>query len=332
MSDERYFSSEFKDYVSNSRLGFINEDEGGSKEKFLEGFKSEYSESFELGSAVHSIILQPESYYISNITKPSGKLGVFIEKLFELRQSDLSIKISDAISKASYSADYYAGKISQTRFKTAFTKGFDYYKNRYKTKGIVEEKLPLYLSDSIKLKASTCINEIYQNQNFMDKLTSTETKTCFNEYAIFCEIDVKIDGVSNRVKIKVKLDNFTIDSENEVVVLNDLKTTGKPSKFFMGNKVKEINDLGVKVDRWYNGSFQTYHYYRQIALYAWLLQNALKIYYGIEGYKFEANMLVVETTPNFKSAVFKVKNSHIQDGLKEFKKLITQLVEWKLNV
>ena len=82
LTDEEYFSPKYKDYISNSRLGFLNEAEGGSEEKFLSGFKSEYSDSFELGSAVHSIILQPDSYFISNITKPSGKLGVFIEEIF----------------------------------------------------------------------------------------------------------------------------------------------------------------------------------------------------------------------------------------------------------
>lgn len=330
MSDERYFSAEFKDYISNSRLGFINEEEGGSKEKFLTGFKSEYSDSFELGSAVHSIILQPESYYISEITKPSGKLGVFVEKLFALRQ-EKNFKIKDAIPEASLQADYYAGSLTPTRWKTAFAKGFDYYKHRYNLRNKIEEKLPLYLSDSIKAKAKTCIAEIYNNPKFIEKLTPTETKTCFNEYAIFCEVEVRIDGVSHRIKIKGKLDNFTIDTENRVVTLNDLKTSGKPAKFFMGNMVKELNELGEKVDRWYNGSFQTYHYYRQIALYAWLLQNALKVYYDIEGYKLEVNMLVVETTPNFKSGVFKVKNSHIKQGLNEFKSLITKVVEWKLQ-
>lgn len=93
----------------------------------------------------------------------------------------------------------------------------------------------------------------------------------------------------------------------------------------MGNYVKEVSESGEEIQRWYDGSLQKYHYYRQFALYLWLLQAALKQYYDIE-YKLEANVLVVETIPNFKSAVYKISNKHIQKGLKEFKDLITKVV------
>lgn len=263
LTDEEYFSPKYKDYISNSRLGFLNEAEGGSEEKFLSGFKSEYSDSFELGSAVHSIILQPDSYFISNITKPSGKLGVFIEEIFKLRQSG-NIKISEAIKLASEKADYYNGSLTPTRLKTAITKGRGYYFNRYKNKEVLYEKLPIYLSDSIKSKSELCISEIQSNQQFMSKLTGSEHIQIFNEYAIFCEVKITIDGEEHIVKLKGKLDNFTIDSLNEVITLNDLKTTGKPVKFFMGNKVRVFTEETREQWVWYDGSFQKYHYYRQM--------------------------------------------------------------------
>lgn len=330
MSDEEYFGS-YKNYISNSRLGFLNESEGGSIEKFLEGFKSEYSESFELGSAVHSIILQPDSYFISKITKPSGKLGIFVEHVFDLRQKS-NIKISDAIQQASVSADYYSGKLSATRLKTALEKGNKYYFQRLKNKNETLEKLPIYLSEAVRTKATTCITEIYNNPNFIEKIRPEDLNiTSCNEYAIFCDVKVTIDDVEYIVKLKGKLDNFTIDEENNKVTLNDLKTSGKPAKFFMGNMVKVKLDGGEEKEIWYNGSFQKYHYYRQVALYAWMLQAALKQYYNLQDYKLEVNMLVVETTPNFKTGVFKVNNKYIQAGLKEFKELITKLVQCNLQ-
>ena len=330
MSDEEYFSL-YKNYISNSRLGFLNESEGGSEEKFLEGFKSEYSESFELGSAVHSIVLQPDTYFISKITKPSGKLGVFVEHVFNLRQTT-DIKLSDAIYKASISADYYSEKLTANRLKTALEKGMKYYFQRLKNKKETYEKFPIYLSDSVKQKAETCINEIYNNKSFIEKIQPTdENITSCNEYAIFCDVKVTIDDEVYIVKLKGKLDNFTIDSLSNVVVLNDLKTSGKPAKFFMGNMVKNKLEDGSVKEVWYEGSFQKYHYYRQVALYAWMLQAALKQYYDLVGYKLEVNMLVVETTPNFKTGVFKVGNKYIQAGLKEFKELITKLVKCNLH-
>lgn len=330
LTDEEYFSPKYKDYISNSRLGFLNEAEGGSEEKFLSGFKSEYSDSFELGSAVHSIILQPDSYFISSITKPSGKLGVFVEKVFNKRQ-ELNIKISEAIKLASEEADYYSGSLSPTRLKTALTKGFPYYKNRLKNKYVVTNKLPIYLSDVIKLKAEQCISEIQSNHQFINKLKSSESIQVFNEYAIFCEVKVKIDEKVTVIKLKGKLDNFTIDTENKVIVLNDLKTTGKPAKFFMGNNVKIYTEEAGEQWVWYDGSFQKYHYYRQLAMYAFLLKHALLQYYDFD-YKLEANMLIVETIPNFKSAVYKVSGKHIQAGLKEFKELLIKLVQCQLQM
>ena len=48
LSDAEYFSSDYKQYVSNSKLKLINPDEGGSPQKFKEGIKSEYNASFDI--------------------------------------------------------------------------------------------------------------------------------------------------------------------------------------------------------------------------------------------------------------------------------------------
>ena len=326
MSDEEYFSEPYKDYISNSKLGLINEEEGGSEEKFFSGFKSSFSESFELGSAVHALVLQPEFYFISKANKPTGKLGVFAEEVLKLRSK--GYKIKDAVEEASLNADYYASKFSSTRLKTAIKGSIEYYLDRLRLVEIVEDKSPVYISKPIKEKVSQCLIGISENKKFKEKLKPSglfEDPTVFNEYAILCEANVTIDGVIYLVKLKGKLDNFTIDNENGVITLNDLKTTGKPSRFFMGNYVKEISESGEELQRWYDGSLQKFHYYRQFAIYIWLLRAALKQYYDLD-YKLEANVLVVESIPNFKSSVYKISGQQIQKGLKEFKELLTKVV------
>lgn len=50
INDETYFSSEYKDYISNSRLNLIDPRKNGSPEKFFEGFKPIYNPSFDLGN------------------------------------------------------------------------------------------------------------------------------------------------------------------------------------------------------------------------------------------------------------------------------------------
>ena len=326
MSDEEYFSAKYKSYVSNSKIGMLNPQEGGSLEKFKEGFKSEYSASFELGSAVHAMILQPELYEITEIRKPSGKLGVFVEKVFELRKQGYPIYA--AIEEASIQADYYSGKLKDKRLKTAIKSGLPFYLNRLKVKESID-KTTIFLSEAMSNQFESCLNGLLTNQSAMKILRPEgllEDPVVFNEYAILCELKVTLDsGDEVIIGFKGKLDNVTIDYEQNKVNLNDLKTSGKPVKYFMGNHVLVGED---KV--WYDGSFQKYHYYRQMGVYLFLLQAAIN-QQSEQTFKYGANMVVVETVPNFQSKVYPVSNKLIKAGLDEFKRLLIILAEWKLQ-
>lgn len=330
MSDEEYFSEKYKSYVSNSKLGMLNPQEGGSLEKFKEGFKSEYSASFELGSAVHAMILQPELYEISNIRKPGGKLGLFVEKVFELRKE--GYPIYEAILEASETANYYSGKLSDKRLKTAIKTALPFYLQRLKVKESID-KTTIFLSENMGNQYESCANSLLTNQTAMKCLKPKGLlmdPIVFNEYAILCQLKVTLDtGEEVIIGFKGKLDNVTVDEEENKVILNDLKTTGKPVKFFMGNHVKVIND-NKEETVWYNGSFQKYHYYRQMGTYLFLLQAAINERYN-KSFKYSSNMVVVETIPNFSSKVYPVGNKMIKAGLDEFKKLIIILAEWKLQ-
>ena len=193
--------------------------------------------------------------------------------------------MQEAINKASINADYYSGKLKDNRLKTAIKGSLEYYLDRLRIIEEVEDHSPIYLSKPIKEKLGLCMSGVNDNKDFMKILKPEGLLTppqVFNEYAIFCEVIITIDGVATTVKLKAKLDNFTIDTENEVLTLNDLKSSGKPVKFFMGNWVKELDENGEEKTRWYNGSFQRYHYYRQMGMYLFLLQAAIKQYYGFE--------------------------------------------------
>lgn len=329
MSDEEYFSEKYKDYISNSKLSMFNAEEDGSPEKFEQGFENKYSESFELGSAVHNMILQPDFYFVSKLNKPTAKLGLFVDTVFSLRKK--GYKIADAITEASIISDYYSGSLSATRLKTAIKKGIDYYINKIKLVEEIEGKVPIYLSNTSKEKLNQCILGITSNKTVFNTLFPKgllSPPEIFNEYAILCEVDVTIDDVTTRIKVKGKLDNFVINHEDNEIILNDLKTTGKPVTFFMGNYVKSIDDNGNESDVWFNGSFQKFRYYRQMTMYMWLLNAAIKAKYGYV-YALKANMVVVETIPNFKSKCFKVNGKHIEFGLKEFKRILIDFAKWK---
>ena len=113
-------------------------------------------------------------------------------------------------------------------------------------------------------------------------------------------IDFEVDG--KVLKFKAKLDNFTINEDFGIVVLNDLKTTGH------------------YVDQ-FDQSFEKYHYFRQMGVYAWLLKLwCQKV--GIEITSFTTNMLLVSTV-NAESKVYKVGKSQIIRGVKEFNYLMS---------
>lgn len=304
MTDAEYFSSKYKDYISNSKLGCINPDEGGSAEKFNSELKSSYSDSFELGSAIHAMLLQPDFYHIADINKPTGKLGVWAEEVFKLRQQGLSIY--DATQQASINADYYAKNFSKTRFNTAVQGSLDFYLKRLNFIDQVD-KQTLFLSAPIQEKFEQCMLGIANNPKVMETLYPEgllSNPEVFNEYAILCELQLvnTETGEIKIVKFKAKLDNFTINHETQTIVLNDLKSSGSPANYFMGNKVKKTNEDGTEEFVWYNGSFQKYHYYRQMGVYLWLLQHATSQLYQLD-YEFKANIIVIETTPDYKSKV-----------------------------
>lgn len=317
MTDEEYFSSKYANYISNSKLALINPAQGGSPELYKTGFQGGFNDSFDLGSAVHGLLLQPEEFEVPALNKPTGKLGLFAIDVFKYRQEGKTIQESFDLAKVS--ADYYQKGFSDKRQKTAIEKSIEFYLGRMK---FVEDpvKVPLFLSKPNADKCEECVGNVLKSRAIMRHLRPTgmiEDPEVFNEYAIFGDLDIYDDETDETipVKIKAKIDSFSVDHEEQVITLNDLKTTGRPLNFFMG---KYIYTEAGQV--WANGSFEKYHYYRQAAFYVWLLQAALKPKYP--NYTFRVNFLVVETTPNFNCDVFRIQDKWIEAGLKEMKELI----------
>lgn len=331
ITDEEYFSKEYGDWISNSKLGLVNPDEGGSLEKYRAGYSGSYSESFELGSAVHAMVLQPDEYNIAPIRKPTGKLGLFAEKSYELIRKTKVMSadvMNDIIKKASLDADYYAGKLADKRLETALAACEPYWKDRKEYEYLIDKEISkkqLYLSAPMHEKFRQCMLGVTSNTkvgNILKPETLLGSAEVYNEYALFAEVIVTLeDGTTKRLKLKSKLDNFTVNHETQELTLNDLKTTGKPVVFFMGGYKEETDPVTGRDERnWYDGSFQKYHYYRQMGMYLWLLA----CYYKHKGINYtpKANMVVVETIPKFRTRICSVNGKYIKQGLDEFKKLL----------
>lgn len=317
MPDSKYYA--LKGYTSISRLKLLDPRKGGSPEKYLEGFTSGYNESLYLGTCVHASILQPDEFEISDYeNKPSGKLGYFIEKVRENRKSGM--KIVDSLEKASKDADYYSGKLSPKLLRTAMEKGLDYYIRLSNGEFDPHDGKEVYvLSKRLLDSANDCIKSINNNHSIQKILSDNlfEPKQFYNEIALFSNIEVKLPNEDPIViKFKGKLDSVVWDPEEEILYLNDVKTTSKNLDYFMDHYV----DGQV-----YEGVFSHHSYYAQLAVYGIMLQKYFQEKLGITDYTMRSNIFAVETLGDHRSDSFRINNSYFELGIQEFKQLMCRL-------
>lgn len=251
MDDEEYFSDKWSDWISNSKLALINPDQDGSPEIYLEGLKEhkKYSDSLVFGSAVHELVLQPESFIlVDNIDRPTAKMGAMADELFECYLNDL---MDDRyIIMASDKVNYYKGKMDDSKIQNVIDTCSVYWESMDKWyKEHKEDKTPIFLDPKSREKLKLCLTSINNNIEIQELLHPKgvfDSPLSVNEAALFIQVKAESEGKETILKLKGKLDNFTIDTETDEVVLNDLKTTG--------HRLIDFKD-----------SFKKYHYNRQMA-------------------------------------------------------------------
>ena len=268
---------------------------------------------------MHAAILQPDDFEISDYqNKPAGKLGFFVEKVYENRKSGM--KIVDSIEKASIDANYYAGKLTKKILRNAMKLGLDYYLRLSNGEFNPENgKEKFVLSKKLYDSAHACINSINRNGAIQRILSQNlfEPKEFYNEIALFSDIEVVFpDGVSTIIRFKGKLDSVVWDPEKKILYLNDIKTTSKGLSYFMGYIYNDVP---------YDGVFEHRSYYTQLYIYSVLLQMYFQKILGIDDYTLYTNIFAVETTGEYRSESFRINNSYIELGKKEFKELMVRL-------
>lgn len=317
MDDEEYFSDKWSEWISNSKLALINPDQDGSPEIYREGLgkHQKYSDSLVFGSAVHELILQPESFTLAEgVDRPTAKLGAMADELFEYYLNDL---IDDKyIIAASDKIDYYKGKMDEVKIENVRNKCEEYWKSREEwCVGYSGNKEPIFLDPKSREKLKLCLASVNSNQEIQDLLHPKgvfDDPISMNEAALFVQVKAEYNGKETILKLKGKLDNFTIDTETGEVTLNDLKTTG--------HKLIDFKD-----------SFKKYHYNRQMAMYSWMLRLYVMKQYNTKPSSLYANMLLVSTVPDYRAGIFKVTNKEIRNGFLEFKDLLQRVAYLELH-
>lgn len=319
MSDEEYFSPKWAGYISNSKLALINPAQDGSPQIYKEGLSRhpKYSDSLVFGSAVHELVLQPDSFMIvESVNRPTAKMGAMADELYKVFLNNNGIIRNEDIVKASDKIDYYKGKMDPVKMANVRDKCGDYWHNRkdWEENNPNPTKAPVYLDPKAREKIQLCLASVEANKEVQQLLHPSgmfEEPISMNEAALFMDVVAEHEGKEIILKLKGKLDNFTIDVETNEVVLNDLKTTGH-----------WLCDFG--------DSFKKYHYNRQMAMYAWMLRSYVQKQYKTVPSSLLANMLLVCTVPDFRAGVFRVTNGEIRKGFLEFKDLLQRVAYCEL--
>lgn len=319
MSDEEYFSEKWAGYISNSKLALINPDQDGSPQIYKEGLSKhpKYSDSLVFGSAVHELVLQPGEFKVAdNVNRPTAKMGAMADGLYKTFLSNKGVVSDDDIIAASNKIDYYKGKMDSIKIENVKDKCINYWWDRrdWESEHNNSEIEPIYLDPKSREKLQLCLASVEANKEVQDLLHPKgvfEEPISMNEAALFMDVKAEHEGKETILKLKGKLDNFTIDIETNEVVLNDLKTTGH-----------WLIDFG--------DSFKKYHYNRQMAMYAWMLRSYVQKQYNIKPSSLMANMLLVCTVPDYRAGVFRVTNGEIRKGFLEFKDLLQRVAYCEL--
>ena len=319
MSDEEYFSDKWAGYISNSKLALINPDQDGSPQIYKEGLSkhSKYSDSLVFGSAVHELVLQPKEFaVVNNVDRPTAKMGAMADELYKTFLSNKGVVSDKDIIAASDKIDYYKGKMDSIKIENVKDKCINYWWDRrdWETEHNNSGTEPIYLDPKSREKLQLCLASVEANKEVQDLLHPKgvfEEPISMNEAALFMDVKAEHEGKETILKLKGKLDNFTIDTETNEVVLNDLKTTGH-----------WLIDFG--------DSFKKYHYNRQMAMYASMLRSYVEKQYNIKPSSLMANMLLVCTVPDYRAGVFRVTNGEIRKGFLEFKDLLQRVAYCEL--
>ena len=304
ISDNEYFGVKYKDYISNSRLGLLKNK--GAK-AFFEGLSNQdFNPSFAFGSWLHMLVLQPENFdFVEGVYTPTAKARLMA---LELYHPDGTIPTDDEIKSASYKIGYYKDKLTANRIAEFRDKSNKFWRDRYlyeQTNPYKVNKERVYVDEKSYNLLMECLKSVSNNSEFTKLLNPdymVEEPYTANEQTILLDVEIEIPEVGTKVyRLKSKLDNFTIDKEENTITVNDLKTTSKLAKDF-------------------NPTY--FSYQREIGMYSYLLKLCSNKFFNLENPKVKGNFLVVSTIPEYNSLVYPMTPKLFRQGFEEFKYLL----------
>lgn len=298
ISDNEYFGS-YSDYVSASKLHRISPRRGGSMTQYYHPTPMGWKESLICGSAVHECFLQSDEFQLISepAGKPSAKLGGAIDAIRKYRRQGCSIE--DAITKACDEVEYYMGN-NTIRYKKILTKD----NLRYYIKSLSFTENLVVPSDKMYPTVKGCIDSMKRNPVIMKQFKPTDVfgdpvlTAC--EDTLYLDFKVTYKDREHIVHFRGKLDHYSVNTEDKVLVLNDVKTSSDP----LVPDWMEPTQHGGKLC-----------YSMQFALYMVALKALAKKEWGYDDtWKDRTHVWAVQTRDSYNSRCYKVTDEMMEDG------------------
>lgn len=310
LEDAVYFSPKYSEYISNSRLGLLKQQ--GAK-AFIDGLAAQkgFNPSFFLGDLVHSLTLQSDLFELApDLNRPTAKMGGMADYLYKSFVKNEIVPDND-IYKASEEVNYYLGKMNEERCDLVRGSCIDYWQARKQFESSYTTNKTIKYAD-IKTMETTlgCVNALHNNTMITEILHPKDSLDqdviSENEQAILLDVQVDIAGEEPFiVHLKAKLDNYTINIHDNIITINDVKTSIKDTRLF-------------------NEVIDTYSYYRELSWYAFLLNLCCERYYKMHNPIIKGNFLVVSTIAPYYTRVCPMDVNLFRKGIKEYKDLLKQ--------
>tara|TARA_R110002012_G_scaffold241017_2_gene415250 strand:+ start:22 stop:939 length:918 start_codon:yes stop_codon:yes gene_type:complete len=278
----------FKDKrVSNSSLSYINPEQGGSARKFKDYLDGNLAHletpSLYHGSMIHKFLLEPETFAVADVERPSDTIVKIIEMVYDITKGEIDTDIDkhhEYIFGSAKELNYGQTWKPDTLIKKVIDQGKEYYDFLLRADGkvCIDQKMAGMLSaikDSISThKAATNLLFTGEGENESEYFWGPN-----KEY-------------------KSKIDRY--QKTGTKVNLIDLKTTSKSIEMF-------------------RDSFEYYHYDRQMAFYVDALEDNFMLvdkvyiiavettgYYQVRVFEISKN-LIEEGRKKYKDLLERVK-------------------------
>ena len=99
----------------------------GSPLKYKNGIDNKQTVSLELGTAIHELFLQPESFKLGDsYNKPTAKLGMVIDSIIKYRKQGYTIR--ESITKSCIDIDYYKNNLNESRIQNIIKSGLKLFR------------------------------------------------------------------------------------------------------------------------------------------------------------------------------------------------------------